>query len=104
MPRDFFKTTERQRSSAQRTRKRRAAVGKPQPVAVDEALSAAVRSALKKVKTSGDQMTKTSDVLNAIFDGALDHLVDIRGLDRKQSWSALSARLVKKRRYSKASG
>lgn len=104
MARDYFKTTQKQRASAQRTRERRVAEGKPQPVAVDEALSAAVRSALKRVKTSGDQMTKTSDVLNAIFDGALDHLVEIRGLDRQQSWSALSARLVKKRRYSKSSG
>lgn len=104
MPREFFKTTARQRTSAQKTRQRRAAVGKPQPSAVDEALSAAVRSALKRVKTSGDEQTRTSDVLNAIFDGALDHLVDVRGLDRRQSWSALSARLVKKRRYSKTSG
>ncbi|WP_296069398.1 hypothetical protein [uncultured Agrobacterium sp.] len=104
MAREYFKTTERQRTSAQKTRAKRASVGKPQPVAVDEALSAAVRSALRRVKTSGDQMTRTSDVLNAIFDGALDHLVDVRGLDRQQSWFALSARLVKKRRYSSASG
>ena len=100
MPRDFFKTTERQRSSAQRTRKRRAAVGKPQPVAVDEALSAAVKAELRRIKVSGDKLSNTSDVLNAIFDGALDHLVDIRGLDRQQSWSALSSRLIKRRRYS----
>ena len=100
MPRDFFKTTERQRSSAQRTRKRRAAVGKPQPVAVDEALSAAVKAELKRIKVSGDKLSNTSDVLNAIFDGALDHLVDVRGLDRQQSWSALSSRLIKRRRYS----
>lgn len=100
MPRDFFKTTERQRSSAQRTRKRRAAVGKPQPVAVDEALSAAVKAELRRIKVSGDKLSNTSDVLNAIFDGALDHLVDVRGLDRQQSWSALSSRLIKRRRYS----
>lgn len=103
MARDFYKTTERQRTSAQRTRQRRAAVGKPQPVAVDEALSAAVKAELRRVKADGDRMMKTSDVLNSIFDSALDHLVDVRALDRQQSWSALSTRLIKRRRYSKAS-
>ncbi|WP_331373421.1 hypothetical protein [Sinorhizobium chiapasense] len=104
MPREFYKTTQRQRTSAQQTRQRRAAVGKPQPVAVDEALSAAMKAELRRIKVSGDKETKTSDVLNSIWEAALDHLVDVRRLDRKQSWSALSARLVKRRRYSKTSG
>lgn len=104
MARDYFKTTQKQRTSAQRTRERRVAVGKPQPVAVDEALSAAMRAELRKIKVSGDKLVKTSEVLNSIWDAALDHLVDVRGLDRKQSWSAVTARLTKKRRYSSASG
>ncbi|UTY48557.1 hypothetical protein [Sinorhizobium fredii] len=104
MARELFRTTEQQRSSAQRTRQRRAAAGKPQPVAVDEAISAALKSELRRVKAGGDRTTKTSAVLNSILDSALDHLVDVRYLDRQQSWSALSARLIKRRRYSKTSG
>ncbi len=103
MAKQFFKTTERQRTSAQATRKRRAEAGKPQPVAIDEALSAALRSALRQLKAQGDRTSKTSDVLNAIFDSAIRHLVDVRGLDRQQSSNALSARLVKRRRYISAS-
>lgn len=99
MARDFYRTTERQRTSAQRTRKRREAVGKPQPNVIDEALSAAVRSALKSVKRDGDRAVKSSSLLNHLFDVALDHLVEVRGLDRDQSWTALTARLVKRRRY-----
>lgn len=100
MARDFYRTTERQRTSAQRTRKRRLDVGKPQPVAIDEALSAAVRAALKSMKRDGDRQVLTSTFLNSLFDSALDHLVEVRGLDRQQSWTALTARLVKRRRYS----
>jgi len=103
MASQFYRTTERQRTSAQATRKRRAAAGKPQPVVVDEALSSALRSALKQLKAHGDRTSKTSDVLNAIFEGAIQHLVDVRGLDRQQCSSALSARLIKRRRYSPAS-
>ena len=99
MPREFYKTTERQRTSAKRTRKRRLDVGKPQPVAVDEALSAAVKSALREMKKSGDTMIQTSTFLNGLFDGALEHLVGVRGLDRGQSTAALTARLIKRRRY-----
>lgn len=102
MARDFFKTTERQRTSAQLTRNRRIAVGKPQPNVIDEAMSSAVRSALKAVKRNGDRPTRTSDVLNDLFDHALEHLVELRGLDRGQSWVALTARLVKRRRYTAA--
>ena len=104
MARDFYKTTERQRTSAQRTRQRRVAVGKPQPNLVDEAISAALKAELRRVKAGGDRTAKTSEVLNSIFDAALGHLVDVRGLDRQQSWSALSARLIKRRRYSLAPG
>ncbi|PDT81861.1 hypothetical protein [Sinorhizobium sp. BJ1] len=104
MASDSFKTTERQRTSAQRTRQRRSAAGKPQPVAVDEAISAALKSELRRVKADGDRTTKTSAVLNSIFDSALDHLVDVRGLDRQQCWSALSARLIKRRRYCQTPG
>ncbi len=104
MAREYFKTTQRQRTSAQQTRQRRVAVGKPQPVAVDEALSAAMKAELRRIKVSGDKLVKTSDALNSIWNAALDHLVDVRGLDRKQSWSAVTARLTKKRRYSSASG
>ena len=103
MARQYFRTTERQRTSAQSTRQRRAAVGKPQPVAVDEALSMALCSALLSLKAQGDRTSKTSDVLNAIFDSAIKHLVDIRGMDQKQSSIALSARLIKRRRYSSVS-
>lgn len=99
MASQFYRTTERQRTSAQATRKRRAAAGKPQPVIVDEALSSAIRSALKQIKTQGDHTVKSSDVLNSIFASAIDHLVDVRGLDRQQCSSALSARLIKRRRY-----
>lgn len=99
MAKDFFRTTERQRTSAQRTRKRRVDVGKPQPSAVDEALSAAVRSALKDVKRYGDKTVLVSQLLNSVFDHALDHIVEVRGLDREQSRSALTARLIKRRRY-----
>ncbi|CAN7332868.1 hypothetical protein [Neorhizobium tomejilense] len=100
MARDFFKTTERQRTSAQRTRKRRLDVGKPQPMAIDEALSAAVRAALRSVRRDGDRQVLTSAFLDSLFDVALDHLVEVRGHDRQQSWTALTARLVKRRRYS----
>ncbi|MFB2563936.1 hypothetical protein [Rhizobium sp. IMFF44] len=103
MASEFYRTTERQRKSAQATRERRAAAGRPQPVAVDEALSAALRSALRQLKAQGDRTSNTSDVLNAIFDSAIQHLVDVRGLDKKQSSIALSARLVKRRRYTSAS-
>lgn len=104
MPREFFRTTERQRTSAKRTRQRRVAVGKPQPATVDEALSAAMKTELRRIKVSGEKVAKSSEVLNSIWESALDHLVDVRGLDRRQSWSALTARLVKKRRYSPTSG
>lgn len=73
-------------------------------MAIDEAISAAIKAELRKVKADGDRTTKTSAVLNAILNSALDHLVGSRGLDRQQSWSALSARLIKRRRYSKTSG
>lgn len=99
MAKDFFKTSERQRTSAQRTRKRRVDVGKPQPSVIDEALSAAVRSSLKAVKRDGDQTVPVSAVLNGLFDVALDHLEEVRGLDRQQSRFALTARLLKRRRY-----
>lgn len=104
MPREFFRTTERQRTSAKRTRQRRVAVGKPQPATVDEALSAAMKTELRRIKASGDKVAKSSEVMNSIWESALDHLVDVRGLDRQQSWSALTARLVKKRRYSPTTG
>ena len=74
------------------------------PSTVDEALSAAMKTELRRIKVSGDKMAKSSEVLNSIWESALDHLVDVRGLDRQQSWSALTARLVKKRRCSPASG
>ncbi len=99
MARKFYRTTERQRTSAQATRKKRADAGRPQPVAVDEALSAALRSALRQLKAQGDRTSKTSDVLNSIFDSAIQHLVNVRGLDGQQCSSALSARLIKRRRY-----
>lgn len=102
MARDYFKTTERQRTSAQRTRTRRAEIGRPQPVAIDEAVSAALKAQLRRLKSDGDRLLRTSEVLNSIFDAALDHLVDVRGLDRQQSVTALSARLIKRRRYSKS--
>lgn len=103
MTSQYYRTTERQRTSAQSTRQRRAAAGKPQPVAVDEALSMALRSTLVSLKAQGDRTSKTSDVLNEIFGAAIRHLVDVRGMDQEQSSVALSARLVKRRRYSSSS-
>ncbi|MCR6502520.1 hypothetical protein MUO32_26180 [Shinella sp. CPCC 101442] len=99
MPREFYKTTERQRTSAQRTRSGRKAVGKPQPSAIDEALSAAVKAALRSLKKDGDGQVLKSSLLNRIFDHAIDHLVEVRALDREQSRIALTARLIKRRRY-----
>ncbi|TAZ86768.1 hypothetical protein ELH69_37765 [Rhizobium ruizarguesonis] len=103
MTKQFFKTTERQRTSARDTRGRRAAAGKPQPNLVDEALSAALKSSLKRIRADGDKATRPSEVLDQIFDAAASHLVDVRGMDRKQSSVALSARLIKRRRYISAS-
>lgn len=103
MASQYYRSTERQRTSAQATRKRRAAAGKPQPVVVDEALSAALRSALRRLKAQGDQPSTTSGVLNSIFDSAVTHLTDVRGMDKGQSSVALSARLLKRRRYSSTS-
>lgn len=102
MSKTYFRTSERQRTSAQRTRERRVEVGKPQPSAIDEALSAAVRAALKSLKRDGDRQVLMSSVLNGLFDIALDHLVDVRRLDRDQSRTALTARLIKRRRYTTA--
>jgi hypothetical protein len=99
MASQFYKTTERQRTSAQTTRKRRVAAGKPQPVVVDEALSAALKALLRMIKSQGDRPTKTSDILNSILESAVQHLVEVRGLDRQQCFWALSSRLIKRRRY-----
>lgn len=99
MAREYFKTTQRQRTSAQQTRQRRVAVGRPQPNLVDEAISAAVKSRLVAWKTEGDVPVAPSKVLDGIMADALRHLVDTRGQDRQQSQIAVQARLTKRRKY-----
>lgn len=99
MAREYFRTTERQRTSAQETRAKRASVGKPQPNVVDEAISAAVKSRLGAWKTEGDVPVAPSKVLNGIMEVALRHLVETRGQDRHQSQIAVQARLTKRRKY-----
>ncbi|AMD60925.1 hypothetical protein AWN88_22675 [Agrobacterium tumefaciens] len=94
-----YKTTQRKRESSANTRKGRVAIGKPQPNMVDEAISAAAKSHLRRLKAEGDKPVLPSAVLDTLLDVAINHLVDIRGLNRDQSRIALTARLLKRRRY-----
>lgn len=94
-----YKTTQRKRESSAKTREGRVAIGKPQPNLVDEAISAAVKSHLRKLKAEGDKPVLPSAVLDTLLEVSIRHLVDIRGLDRDQSRIALTARLLKRRQY-----
>lgn len=99
-----FKTSPRRRELSAATRRKRKALGKPvQPNVVDEALSAAVQVATtKNVRAmNAGKPTSASEtrVYDALLASAIDHLVDVRGLDREQSKTALTARLLKRRRY-----
>jgi uncharacterized membrane-anchored protein YjiN (DUF445 family) len=108
MPRDFFKTTARQRESSDTTRKVREKARKPEPREVDEALSAAVKKslrtnlrdvALKQAKNLVPEKVFRNDVHNDILAMVIDHLVEVRGMDPVKSKEALQERLKKKRRY-----
>ncbi|MGF0537289.1 hypothetical protein ACQQ2Q_04780 [Agrobacterium sp. ES01] len=103
MARQYFKTTERQRSSAAITRKQRAKVRKPQARDVDEALSAAVRRASRDYHRdllSGCSVAiEPVEVFNYVFQLTIDHLVDVRSMNLEKSKAALRERLMKKRRY-----
>lgn len=94
-----YKTTQRKRESSAKTREERVAIGKPQPNQVDEAISAAVKSHLRTLKAEGDKPVLPSAVLDTLLEVSIKHLVDLRGLNRDQSRIALTARLLKRRRY-----
>ena len=94
-----YKTTQRKRESSAKTRRARADIGKPQPNQVDEAISAAAKSHLRRLKAQGDNPVLPSVVLDNLLAVAINHLVDVRGLNRDQSRIALTARLLKRRRY-----
>lgn len=106
--RSGFKTTERQRMSAQTTRKARTKARKPQSRAVDEALSAAVATVSlwilredKRAKAAGFvvEAVQPKQITDWILEAAVDHLVDVRSMDKTKSLSALHDRLKKPRRY-----
>lgn len=104
MAQGFYKTSKRRRELSAETRRKRKAAGKPvQPNVVDEALSAAIQSAstksIRRAKTPHPIPPIAMAVYDDILEAALAHLVDIRGLDREQSKSALQARLYKRRQY-----
>lgn len=103
MARQYFKTTERQRTSAAVTRAQRAKARKPQARDVDEALSAAVRRVSRDchrdVLAGRSVAVEPVEVFNRVFQLTLDHLVDVRHMDIEKSKAALHERLKKRRRY-----
>lgn len=108
MVKSLFKTTERQRTAAQRTRLERTKVRKPQSRDVDEALSAAVAKVFKRIlrdaKAASDhgfavEMVYPKQISDWVLEVAVDHLVDVRAMDKAKSKSALQERLRKTRRY-----
>lgn len=99
MGRDFFKTTARQRESAQEGRENRQRIGMPESKEVDEALSMALRKTLKRLKSGGEREMTTSAFLDDICKLAIEHLAAKRGMNREMSWNAIQLRLLKPRRY-----
>jgi hypothetical protein len=95
-----FRTTKKKREAAQKTRADRAALRKPQPNLVDEAVTAALMSELKRLRKGAlSSSTASMAALEAVMSGALKHLVDRRGYDADRSREALMTRLSKRRRY-----
>ena len=95
-----FKTTPRKRENAQVVRARRSAAGKPQPVVVDEALSAALKTVQRAVERGGLTGTTTvKDVTDALVERAASHLVDRRGFAPEPSREAIRERLSRPRTY-----
>ena len=74
-----------------------------QPHIVDEALSAAIQAATKRNVRATKAGRPVSEAETKVFDRilavALDHLVEIRGLNRGKCYSALQQRLFKRRSY-----
>lgn len=74
-----FKTTKQKREAAQKTRADRVAIRKPQPNLVDEAVTAALKSELKRLRREAlASSTSSMAALEVIMSGALEHLVDRR--------------------------
>ncbi|WP_313196057.1 hypothetical protein [Shinella zoogloeoides] len=104
MAQGFYKTTARRRELSNNTRTNRRVAGMPaQPHIVDEALSAAIQAASKRnvraAKTGCPVPEAEAQVIDRLLAAALDHLVDIRGLNRERCFIALQQRLFKRRRY-----
>lgn len=104
MAQEYYKTSARRRELSANTRRKRKVAGKPvQPNIVDEALSAAIQAAatlnVKRSRTSNTTLPLAMKIYDGILESAIAHLVDVRGLDREQSKSALQARLLKRRQY-----
>lgn len=104
----WYKTTERQREASERTRSARKKARSPQARDVDEALSAAMASVSRRIlredKAARDagscvEMVMPRQITDWLLDATISHLVDIRGMDRSKSRSALQDRLKKSRRY-----
>lgn len=104
MAQRFYKTTARRRELSNNTRGTRRSAGMPaQPHIVDEALSAALQAAstrnVRAAKTGRPVPEAEARVIDRLLAAALDHLVDIRGLNRERCFTALQQRLFKRRRY-----
>jgi hypothetical protein len=95
-----FKTTERKRQAAQKTRADRLNVRKPQPNVVDEAVTAALMSTLERLRAEGGPAASTAfSVYGNLLEVVLAHLADRRGYHPDRSREALKSRLSNRRRY-----